>query len=155
MKRLLLVGFLAGCTTVGPDYERPPVALPKEYIPEEKQVAVPQVPFDWWTLYNDATLSELVQAARQGNVELRIAAARVREAEALAREAGAAIYPDITGGFGASRNRVSQRTEPPPAANAPLERSLHSLTASTSFDRLDFASSMFTVPIRISLAKSS
>jgi outer membrane protein TolC len=84
MRRALLVAVLAGCATVGPDYERPEVALPEKYIPEA-QAAAPSVSPDWWTLYNDATLNELVAATRKGNVDLRLAAARVREAEALLR----------------------------------------------------------------------
>jgi multidrug efflux system outer membrane protein len=61
----------------------------------------------------------------------------VREAEAVLRETGAAFYPEVTGAYSAARNRVSERTTPPPQATFPLERSQHSLTASTSFE-LDF-----------------
>ncbi|HEX6320021.1 MAG TPA: efflux transporter outer membrane subunit [Burkholderiales bacterium] len=136
MRRALLAAVLAGCTTVGPDYERPEVALPEKYIPET-EASAPSVSPDWWTLYNDATLNGLVAATRKGNVDLRLAAARVREAEALLRETGAAFLPEVAGGYSATRNRVSTRTTPPPQATAPLERSQHTLSASTSFE-LDF-----------------
>jgi multidrug efflux system outer membrane protein len=136
MKRWGAVLALAGCTTVGPDYERPPVPLPDQY-PAQAEAKAASVAPEWWVLYGDPTLNELVAATRKSNVDLRLAAARVREAEALLREAGAAIYPDVIGGYSATRNRVSERTLPPPPSTAPLERSQHSLTASTSFE-LDF-----------------
>ena len=135
MKRLVLVALVAGCTTVGPDYERPHVPLPGKYLQEGS--AASAVSPEWWSLYNDATLNQLVAATRKNNVDLRLAAARVREAEAVLREAGAAYYPDVIGGYSATRNRVSSEALPPPPATAPLTRSNHSLTASTGFE-LDF-----------------
>ena len=140
MRRLWWLVLLAGCTTVGPDYERPQVELPKEFpAAPEAATAAPAdaVSAEWWTLYGDPTLNALVAATQESNAELRLAAARVREAEALLAEAGAAFLPEVTGGFGATRNRVSTRTTPPPQPGAPLERTQHSLTASTSFE-LDF-----------------
>ena len=138
MKRLVLVALLAGCTTVGPDYQRPQAPLPEKYLQEGKEGSpAAAVSREWWTLYGDPTLDQLVAATRKHNVDLRLAAARVREAEAVLREAGAAYYPDVIGGYSATRNRVSSEALPPPPATAPLTRSNHSLTASTSFE-LDF-----------------
>ena len=132
MKRLLPLAFLAGCTTVGPDYERPQVELPKEYpaAASVTQVSLAQ----WWKLYRDPALDALVEATRRSNAELRFAAARVRESEAVLREASAAFFPEVLGGYSATRSRVSTRTSPPPAATAPRERSQHQLIASTSFE---------------------
>ena len=136
MKKALLLVLLAGCTTVGPDYQRPQVALPAQY-PTQGAETGPAVALDWWALYNDATLNELVASAQKNNTDVRLAAARVQEAEALFREARAALFPDVTGGYQATRNRVSTRTEPPPSALAGLERSQHQLFASTNFE-VDF-----------------
>ena len=136
MKRILLILFTAGCTTVGPDYKRPEIELPAQYpSPSVKNETV--VPVEWWKLYSDSTLDELVASAREKNADIRLAAARVREAEAVLREAGAALYPEVISGYSATRSKVSSRTSPPPAANSPLERSQHTLSASTSFE-LDF-----------------
>lgn len=134
MKRLALLLFAAGCTTVGPDYERPAVALPAVYAGAEAQQAA-RPAAEWWRSFGDAQLDELVAAARAANSDLRLAAARVQEAEGLAREAGAAFYPEVLAGAGASRSRVSTRTAPPAAA--PLERTQYQALASTSFE-LDF-----------------
>lgn len=134
----LPIGFLgAACTTVGPDYERPEVALPEEFGIETSSGKGQGIQEAWWTLYSDPLLDKLVETARKNNADLRLAAARVLEAEAQLREAGAAFYPEVTGGYTATRNQVSERTIPAPQPGVPLERTQHQLLASTSFE-LDF-----------------
>ena len=46
---------------------------------EEQQLS------DWWTVFNDPTLTSLVQTAYQQNLTLRAAGARILEARALRR----------------------------------------------------------------------
>jgi len=135
MRRLALVAaLLAGCTTLGPDYERPELPLPAAYPEAGAAEPGPLAPA-WWKSFGDAKLDELVAAARAANSDLRLAAARVQEAEALAREAGAAFTPEVLAGAGATRSRVSRETEPP--GGAPIERTQVQLLASTSFE-IDF-----------------
>ena len=134
--RLVPAVILAGCTTVGPDYERPAIDVPKDYPGAQAQTAAP-VTEEWWKLYSDATLDELVATARKSNADVRLAVARVREAEALARETSAAFYPDVIAGASASRSRVSNVVVPAPQAGVPLERSQYQISASTNFE-LDF-----------------
>ncbi len=130
------MALLAGCTTVGPDYQRPQMPLPAEFA-AAGSAAGPPLASDWWTLYSDATLNELVATARASNADMRIAAAQVQEAEAVMRQARAALFPEVTGSFTRTRSRVGSLTAPPPAATAPLERNDARLVASTSFE-LDF-----------------
>jgi len=136
MRALFLMALLAGCTTVGPDYQRPEMPLPGEFAAGSSE-AGPPLASDWWTLYSDATLNELVATARANNADMRIAAAQVQEAEAVMRQARAALFPEVTGSFTRTRSRVGTLTTPPPAATAPLERNDARLVASTSFE-LDF-----------------
>ena len=51
--------LLAGCT-VGPNYSRPDVDLPKEYGVAQASVPAPQ---RWWTVFNDPVLDRLVEEA--------------------------------------------------------------------------------------------
>ena len=136
MRKLVLLLALAGCTTVGPDYKRPDMALPDEYpvSPSREEASIPA---GWWALYNDPLLNQLVGAAWDSNADVRFAVARVQDAEALAREAGTLLWPEVTLGYGATRNQVSRFTQPPPAATVPLTRSQHQLIASTSYE-IDF-----------------
>lgn len=135
MKHFVLLLLVAGCASLGPDYQRPEVDLPAAFPVQGPSEG--ELPADWWTLYDDPVLNELVASARRRNADAKLAAARVQEAEALAREAGAARYPELLAGAGAARNRVSTRVVPAPPAGVPLERSQYQLSASTSFE-LDF-----------------
>ncbi|NJO12698.1 MAG: hypothetical protein HC872_03625, partial [Gammaproteobacteria bacterium] len=46
------------------------------------------MPGKFWTVFGDAVLDGLIADALQSNHDLRIAAARLREARALRRDAG-------------------------------------------------------------------
>ena len=107
-RRLLLVGAislsLSGCL-LGPDYQRPDLALPARYnapeSPDTKAASVVggvQAPVNaqWWTLFGDATLNQLVQTASQDNADIQIAVARIRLAQSLAEQAGADLYPNLS-----------------------------------------------------------
>ena len=133
----LALALLAGCTTVGPDYQRPDVSLPNSFSLGEK-AETPEIPLEWWRLYGDPKLDELVAAAMARNADLRLAAARVLEAEGALREAAAAIFPDVSGGFGYTGNRVSRYTTPPGTVSGfPAVRGLNAATLSTNYE-VDF-----------------
>ena len=101
---------LGGCA-IGPDYLRPEQPLPKQFneTASSTQEAA-TVNARWWTLFNDATLNALVERGLQGNADLRLAVARVEQAEALSREAGATLFPAraIWTVFGSSRPSASR-----------------------------------------------
>jgi len=124
---------LAGCVTVGPDYHRPELAVPAQY-PAGAPSATGALPADWWKLYGDATLDALVESARENNSDLRVAAARVQEAEGALREARAAFFPDVGAGYTYTRNRVSTVASPPVPPTFPVTRANHQILASTNFE---------------------
>ena len=69
MKKALIVLLLTGCTTVGPDYKRQEMPLPEKFSgPADPAEA--GVPADWWTLYSDPVLNDLVAAARRAEKAL-------------------------------------------------------------------------------------
>jgi multidrug efflux system outer membrane protein len=98
---LMLLG-LSGCL-LGPDYKRPAIELPKGFnagnavVPVVSSAAMASVMVkqDWWTQFGDQTLDQLVDSARTENADLQIALGRLAQAEALARQAGAAQYPSL------------------------------------------------------------
>jgi multidrug efflux system outer membrane protein len=98
--------LLAGCM-VGPNYKRPDAALPATFGETEPVGRkLPGVPSQWWTLYNDAVLDDLIRAGLERNADVRQAVARVEEAEAVLREARATLFfPLVNGNGGASRSR--------------------------------------------------
>ena len=118
---------LAGCA-IGPDYVRPATPLPANYA-EATGSEQTTVNARWWTLFDDATLDQLVDKALQNNADLRQAIARVEQADAVAREAGASFFPEITGNAGGSNTQASTKTA---IYNSALPRIRNSRSASLS-----------------------
>ena len=131
-----LVFALGGCM-LGPDYRRPDIELPASY-PEATPGATTavSVPADWWTLYRDPILDQLVKTGLERNTDVRLAVARIEEAQALLREADATLLPEIDANVAAGRSRSSLSTGTLPAG-AKAVRSNFLISANTSFE-LDF-----------------
>ena len=106
--------LLAGCA-VGPDYQRPAQALPAQYPAgaDAAGAAAAEVPVQWWTLYGQPELDRLVAQALERNRDIEQAVARVEQADALARQAGAALLPRVDLNASGGRARVSPLTLPP------------------------------------------
>lgn len=90
----LLGIVLSGCT-VGPDYDPPKSDLPALYAEAAAQGGLPVGQPTWWRQLGDPVLDYLMQTALQSAPGLAEAAARVREARALAGIAGADQLPQI------------------------------------------------------------
>lgn len=123
---------LAGCA-VGPDYVRPDAPVPAAYggtlPPGEPGAIDPR----WWTLFQDATLDDLVEQALQNNANLRQAIARVEQADAVAREANAVLLPEIDGEAGATNSRASTKTSTYSSA-MPRSRQSRTVALTTSYE---------------------
>ena len=106
---LLLVGGLAGCATPSQEQvEREVGEAAQEQAPEtppEWQAAADSgaVQAGWVETFNDASLTALVIEAQANNRDLAAAAANVDRAWAFARQAGAALAPDVSIAAGAGR----------------------------------------------------
>ena len=128
----------AGCTMVGPDYERPALTLPDAFPRASPGMAAgADIRPDWWTLYDDPMLNELVTSALERNADIRLAVARIQETDANLREANAAFLPEIDLGATATRSRISGRTATPLLSGASAVRNNVRIAASTSFE-IDF-----------------
>jgi len=136
-RRALLACALlgAGCA-VGPDYQRPDLALPKAYTEPDIGDAL-TIRADWWRLYGDPVLDGLVAAALERNADIRLAVARIEEADANLRVVNAAFLPEIDLGAGANRTRFSTTTAVPTPPGVPPVRNDVRLALSTSYE-LDF-----------------
>lgn len=129
--------ILSACTTVGPDYQRPEVALPEQYTAAEAPTQSPRpISATWWRLFGDATLTRLVTTALANNAELAQAVARVEAADALLRQAGAAQLPEVDLSGSATRSRASEAAGQVRNGADPVSDAFR-LSAGTSFE-LDF-----------------
>src|ERR1700723_2243283 len=88
MKKLailpVVIVALAGCA-VGPNYKRPAVSVPTDYRAATPSPAAPVLSLgneNWWQVYQDPVLVQLIHSALQQNYDVRIAATRVLEAQA-------------------------------------------------------------------------
>jgi efflux transporter, outer membrane factor (OMF) lipoprotein, NodT family len=115
--------FTASCT-LGPNYRRPSVAIPSTFRDvtgtatqaESASLADTQ----WFDLFRDDTLTQLVRTALVQNFDLRIAAERVLQARERFRIARTDRFPVVVGTASASENRVSEvGPRPLPAAVGP------------------------------------
>lgn len=109
-----LVFMLSGCA-VGPDYTPPETAMPSAYAEPLAGGPTAEAPASatlarWWTTLNDPELDALVERAVSGNLDLREAAARIREARAqrgiIAGEALPSV--DAAGAYSRSRQRADR-----------------------------------------------
>ncbi|MFM0055966.1 efflux transporter outer membrane subunit [Paraburkholderia phytofirmans] len=101
----LLALALSGCL-FGPDYVRPTVATPANYrfaTGETAEVANAA----WWEQFKDPVLNDLILAALADNKDVKIAAARVDQFLGQFVTTRSALFPQITAGFDASRQRAS------------------------------------------------
>src|SRR3954471_16550301 len=85
---------LGGCM-VGPDYKRPDLNIPGGYTEAAGSTSDLQLPSDWWRLYGDRTLDELIASGLEKNPDIHAAIARMAEAEAVVREANATLLPGV------------------------------------------------------------
>jgi multidrug efflux system outer membrane protein len=95
--------MLASCS-VGPAYKRPdiPSAAQWRETPDDNAAAVwPSA--DWWHAFGSQKLDELIAEAQRSNDDLGAAIARVEEADAQVRIAGAALLPSLDLGATATR----------------------------------------------------
>jgi NodT family efflux transporter outer membrane factor (OMF) lipoprotein len=113
----MLQGFclmlpLGGCLLSG---EKPDPALdiPQAYDggPRNSALAEAAVPtLDWWRGFRSKELTEVIEEARQANLDIAAAVAQIVQADAQARVAGAPLLPGVALNGSATRSRPSQST---------------------------------------------
>ncbi|MES2354186.1 MAG: efflux transporter outer membrane subunit [Pseudomonadota bacterium] len=125
--------ILAGCASVGPDYQQPKMELPAAWAaaPQDGKAAKGQ---RWWTVYDDAALDRLMDEAFKQNTDLMLAMARVDEARALVGLARADQFPDAGIRAGRSRTRSSQLTSMPLPSNVDPLSSSNRITLDVAYE---------------------
>lgn len=105
MRPLALLTFavlLAGCA-VGPNYKRPAIDAPGAYrtgnssqssLASEESLGDEQ----WWKVFDDPVLQQLIRSALQQNYDVRIAAARVLQSQAQLGITRANQFPTVSAG---------------------------------------------------------
>ena len=90
--------MLTGCAAVGPDYVEPELAVPDAWhlrIVDQVEQGPEATLQTWWTVFDDPVLNQLIERARDGNLTLQAAAARIRAARASLAVASGARLPEV------------------------------------------------------------
>jgi multidrug efflux system outer membrane protein len=104
------VSALMGCAA-GPKYQRASVPTPPAWSAEapwraaEPKDGIPKG--TWWTLFQDPVLDQYEKQALDANQSIQLAVTRVEQERDLARVQVAAMFPSLTGGSSAQRERLS------------------------------------------------
>lgn len=104
---------LSGCK-VGPNYRAPVMPTPPAYSDNGHNgnwsTASPADTAnrgDWWEVYQDAELNGLEQRCATANQNIAAALHAYEQAHDLVRENKSSLYPTVSIGAGATRNRIS------------------------------------------------
>ena len=114
---------LGGCL-VGPNYKAPTVPAPPAYSDSghngDWTSAKPADAADrgaWWAVYQDPELNDLEQRCASANQNIAAALHAYEQAHDLVRVNRATLYPTVSIGGSASRNRISNTTPLRPAGS--------------------------------------
>lgn len=106
-----LFGVLAGCSSLAPQYSRPPLAVAASYplqasAPSAALAQTSAMPADWQHYFSDPALQALISTALESNRDIRIASARLEQSRAALGIQQAALAPVVGASGGASRTHV-------------------------------------------------
>ena len=112
--------LLSACAAVGPDFEKPEAPVADNWLDSDNpSVDTSSSAYqDWWEVFEDPVLSNLISTAYAQNLSLEIAGLRVMEARAQLGIATGLKYPQsqsISGGYTSSRSSINA----PPLSNLP------------------------------------
>ncbi len=120
-----LAGMAAGCA---PDLGTPPRVQTPDSFAASRSYAAPPAPWpddQWWKAYGDPVLDRLIVDALAGSPDLKVAEARVREADAAVEQAGAPLWPAISVNAAAMPTRTTLNQGFPPQYKALLPHNWH------------------------------
>lgn len=87
------------------DLPDPALDVPAQYKYAGKADAPPTL--DWWRGFRSSELTQLMEEAQTVNLDIAAAVSRIVEADAQARQAGAALLPSLSGGGSETYSRTS------------------------------------------------
>jgi NodT family efflux transporter outer membrane factor (OMF) lipoprotein len=100
-----MLAALPACS-LGPHYHRPDVPPPPAWVTSSDASAPLWPTTDWWRGFGSDDLNALIDQAEHANDDLRAAVARIHEADAQRRIAGAPLLPSLSVGANVQRARA-------------------------------------------------
>lgn len=134
---LILLGLsLSACVKLGPDYGRPELAFAPPTVYQHDTLSDSDIDptQQWWTAFGDPRLNTMVEAARQHNLDLKKAAARVLEVESQFVQTRADRFPSLSIQGSVERSRRVASSFPGVSSDRESTTYLLSLPASFELD---------------------
>jgi multidrug efflux system outer membrane protein len=130
---LCLAPMLAGCLIT----ERPELALeiPDAYKAAPGAPASAPPKLDWWRGFRSKELTDLIEEGQTSNFDIAVAVARIIQADAASKIAGAPLLPNVALNASATRTRASQASRD--SAGGGSERVSYQAALNASYE-LDF-----------------
>jgi len=140
---MLCLMVMAGCA-VGPDFQPPQVQVPDAWYgpttmpSEESAASVERNVAEWWKVFQDPTLTSLVERAIESNLNMKLAEARIRQAQAARRRDLSGIGPTVsaTGSFRRSSSFVTTTSPVGPGASESKTEEVISNQYEAGFDAI-------------------
>jgi NodT family efflux transporter outer membrane factor (OMF) lipoprotein len=127
--------LLGGCA-VGPDYSPPETSTPAKWsqdLADTFSDDAGQIQA-WWQIFEDPILEDLIIQAGSSNLNLKIAAARIEEAQALRNIARSGYAPQVQAEAAAQYTRTSEATNPFLPPSVERESGFYSVGASAAWE---------------------
>jgi len=141
LQAFTLILPLGGCLLTG-DHPEPGLDIPAAYegaarSAKRAHAALPKL--DWWRSFHSRELTSIIEQAQSANLDIAAAVARIVQADAQARIAGAPLLPAIDFNGDATHLRTSQSTTAggTPGSLGGSERDLLTTSLSASYE-IDF-----------------
>jgi len=114
--------LVAGCM-IGPNYQPPDATAPSAWVGVTEQASAPpsmathETPSmtAWWRTFNDPQLTTLVDEAITANIDLQLAAARLRQARAARGVVAGGLWPILDASSSYQRTRLTVDDESMPS----------------------------------------
>ena len=114
LSQLLFILFLVSCKAVGPDYEgAPELEVPENWENQlnNEFIEASASETQWWILFNDSVLNDLISRAVVDNLDAKISLVRVEAARANLGVAEGAQLPELDGVGDVSEKSSSKSTK--------------------------------------------
>jgi len=103
----VVAALALGACTVGPDYKRPQYATPPAFRGQSAPEAAPSLAdLEWWKVFEDEKLQELIRVALRENYDLRNAVARILDARAQVTITRSFQFPQVNHSGSANYQRI-------------------------------------------------
>ncbi|MDE3009741.1 MAG: TolC family protein, partial [Pseudomonadota bacterium] len=144
---LLCAGWLAACSSAGPDYRRPELGLPASVRPGADALdpgaaapaastatapAPPAKPGAWWQAFGSADLDALIERSLREHPGVAAGQAALRQAEAFVRAQQGLYAPQLQAVYAGSRQRTANVLASP-LSDASYVFTLHTVQLDLSY----------------------